>query len=598
MPIICPIFWLLLAAIFIRWALTDPAVRDAVDTFIFWAYCQMGLRPPDKSRYNFGTLQNVRDLYVDPGRGADFLPNGIPNPGTDIATPLQTIGAAWRLLPRELHQPYRINLLPGTYDQATQGGNDPIQLNDRDNPHYGNYTSPIIIQPFDPAGDPTRVQLNVGLDISDASYLYLLNLRIQVASEDRNDDALHVAFSDTVLISGCRISGGGHVNPQTLSRDTPARRNALKLNQCRYVYVEDCELSGATDCGLDGLAIHHGHVIDNEFHDCGDWGFWFKGGSADLRIERNHIHHCTTGGFTAGQGSGFQWMRSPWLYYEAYAIRFINNVIHDVGGAGIGVQGGYNILLAYNTICRVGNSGQLVVVGYGTRSCDDDPDLYARQTCRDNAMRGGWGPNTTMQYPEVIGVPNRHVFIYFNLIYNPPGYTSGQHFSVAPDTTNPGGSGLPLSVKADDDLRIYGNLIWNEGAASTFGEGPHGCVSPDRPCINTDTDNVINVSRPELVDADGGDMHTDFHPLAGGNLSSDMGIPRLADLRARAPVTDLGTIYESSLPRFVWDDAHEPATAVPLSERPGLVNIVKLDYDRNCRPAGGGTPGAFVKSTR
>jgi hypothetical protein len=43
-------------------------------------------------------------------------------------------------------------------------------------------------------------------------------------------------------------------------------------------------------------------------------------------------------------------MTAPWIQYEAYDIKFVNNIIHDTDGAGIGVNGGYNILMAYNTI--------------------------------------------------------------------------------------------------------------------------------------------------------------------------------------------------------------------------------------------------------
>ena len=55
-----------------------------------------------------------------------------------------------------------------------------------------------------------------------------------------------------------------------------------------------------------------------------------------------------------GQGTGLQFMTAPWLHYEAYGIRVVNNIVHDTEGAGLGVNGGYNVLIAWNTLYRVG----------------------------------------------------------------------------------------------------------------------------------------------------------------------------------------------------------------------------------------------------
>lgn len=43
-------------------------------------------------------------------------------------------------------------------------------------------------------------------------------------------------------------------------------------------------------------------------------------------------------------------MTFPWLNYEAYDVRVTNNLIRNVWGAALGVAGGYNILLAHNSV--------------------------------------------------------------------------------------------------------------------------------------------------------------------------------------------------------------------------------------------------------
>ena len=46
-----------------------------------------------------------------------------------------------------------------------------------------------------------------------------------------------------------------------------------------------------------------------------------------------------------------------------------NNYIHDVEGAGLGVWGCYDCLLAHNTLVRVGRRSHTIEVTYGPRIC-------------------------------------------------------------------------------------------------------------------------------------------------------------------------------------------------------------------------------------
>jgi hypothetical protein len=64
------------------------------------------------------------------------------------------------------------------------------------------------------------------------------------------------------------------------------------------------------------------------------------------------VHHCWQAGLRVGQGTGFEFMQNPFLEYEGYGMKLTNNVIHDVWGAGLGVAGGYSILIAHNSLYR------------------------------------------------------------------------------------------------------------------------------------------------------------------------------------------------------------------------------------------------------
>jgi len=47
----------------------------------------------------------------------------------------------------------------------------------------------------------------------------------------------------------------------------------------------------------------------------------------------------------------------------------VNNYIHDTGGAGLGVWGSYNALLAYNTLVRVGSVSHTIEINFDPRGC-------------------------------------------------------------------------------------------------------------------------------------------------------------------------------------------------------------------------------------
>lgn len=64
------------------------------------------------------------------------------------------------------------------------------------------------------------------------------------------------------------------------------------------------------------------------------------------------VHKCGQAGLRVGQGTGFEFMVNPWLQYEAYGMKMTNNVIYDVWGAGLGVVGGYSVLVAHNSLYR------------------------------------------------------------------------------------------------------------------------------------------------------------------------------------------------------------------------------------------------------
>jgi len=304
--------------------------------------------------YDIGS-PTITEIWVDPISGSDS------NSGTNRSLALRTITVAWQKIPQSTTLSttgYKIQLVAGDYPESSI----PNYWESR----YGTAQFPVIIQSADGRG---RANLLGDINAFDLRYFYLIDFDILPSPAG---DAFHCEQCDHLLMRGMELSGGSREAQET-----------VKINQSQYVYIEDSNIHGASDNSIDFVSVQYGHVVRNSIHDAQDWCMYAKGGSAYLVVEGNTLYDCGTGGFTAGQGTGFEFMSAPWLHYEAYDIKFINNIVHDTEGAGFGVNGGYNILLAHNTLYNVGTRSHLIEVVPGIRSCDGDT-----ATCSANISAG------------------------------------------------------------------------------------------------------------------------------------------------------------------------------------------------------------------
>ena len=52
--------------------------------------------------------------------------------------------------------------------------------------------------------------------------------------------------------------------------------------------------------------------------------------TAELLVENNQVYDNGVCGISAGQGTGLEYMVAPWIQYEAYDLKIVNN---ETGGA-------------------------------------------------------------------------------------------------------------------------------------------------------------------------------------------------------------------------------------------------------------------------
>lgn len=268
----------------------------------------------------------------------------------------------------------------------------------------------------------------------------------------RAGDVFHCERCENVTLRNVDFDGQG------------AAHETIKVNQSSHITIRDSIITGTYENAIDFVAVQHALIADNDISngpDPGtDWCAYVKGGSAHITVRDNHIHHCGTGGFTAGQGTGFEFMVAPWLHYEAEDIDVFDNVIHDTDGAGLGVNGGHHIRMSGNALHHTGYRSHAVEFVHGARSCDGDT-----AACQAYNNTSGWGGvGMDGQY-----IPNKDVWFGNNVIANDPGRGSRwQQVQVGEPVQPPRGSNVPSPSRADDGLTITNNIFWNDAPETGY----------------------------------------------------------------------------------------------------------------------------------
>ncbi len=500
-------------------------------------------------RYDTGN-PTLQQIWVDPVRGNDRAS------GRSADEAVRTLIEAWnRVPPNTPASPltssgYEIRLQPGEYP----ADGIPHYMERR----YGSPGAPIVFRAVNGAGTAT---LRTGLNIAHVGYVYFIDLDIVPTPAA---DVFHCEDCDHTLLRNVTFSGGARPIEGV---ETAVAHETVKVNQSSHFYIEDSRIGGAGDNAIDFVAVQQGHIVRNRVHGANDWCGYVKGGSASILVDSNEFHDCGTGGFTVGQGTGLQFMTSPWLHYEAYDIRVVNNIVHDTEGAGLGVNGGYNVLIAWNTLYRVGTRSHVIEAGFGARSCDAADVAAERTACETRLSSGAWGTTVVDDGENFVRIPNNHVFVLNNVVFNPDGAGSQwQHFQVNGEYAGgANGVGAPNSNRADNDLRIAGNVIWNGPSGHPMGVGDDsGCQASHASCGEPfiTANNAVNRAQPSFAD------------LSSGNVR---------------PTGALAAARSVAVPEFSFSDL----PSRPQAPAGGSSNRILLDRYGRARGAGD-PPGAAL----
>ncbi len=393
-------------------------------------------------------VRAVTEYWVDPSLGDDSAA------GTD-SSPLRTVTEAWRRVPQgvTLTQGVTINLRAGEYPTGAL----PVYWENR----HGTADAPIVLRAADAARSPV---FRGDINMYDVEHLTIAGLTVAPGG-----DAFHCELCGNITVQDSLLDGRGPGGSR-------AAHETYKANQSHDLVIRRNTILGAYDNAIDFVAVQRAVIQGNNLSEASDWCAYAKGGSTQVVVSGNEIHNCGTGGFTAGQGTGLEYMVAPWFTYEATDMTISGNYVHDTEGAAFGVNGGHNVVIADNVAARVGTRSHLVEVTYGYRSCDGNT---AR--CQSLVDQGAWG---TSDGSVSVNIPDDHVSILRNTIVNPVGVQSQwQHLEISTPRTNPNTAQTtgPSPARTDTGLVVQGNTIRNGGADMPLGIDDSQVCTPSNP---------------------------------------------------------------------------------------------------------------------
>jgi Right handed beta helix region len=199
-------------------------------------------------------------------------------------------------------------------------------------------------------------------------------------------------------------------------------RDAIKITpKCNDVTIQNSEIwnSGAIyppgtlldDKNAEGIDNVNGsrmRVRDTHIHDIATTGLYFKGGAADVMVERNVIERTGVGGVMFGFDTSpefFDTAINPG-YYEAVRGIVRNNLVRDTGYAGIGLYATQDATVVNNTILHTAQLGHAAIY-FGVTLQDFEPQAgrpaNINPTIRNNLIIQNGGDCLRVRWANELG---------------------------------------------------------------------------------------------------------------------------------------------------------------------------------------------------
>ena len=283
-----------------------------------------------------------RVIWVSPS-GDDSNPGSQEAPvrSIQLAIDRATPGTAILLLPGEYHENVEFERIEGTADK-------PIWLSAAE----GRGTVTIIAA--DPADSVITIRGEDNIVIRD---LVIEGGYDGISVTQSGNDFTDLV--DNLVIEGNVIRGVSH--------------DGIKVGQANNVRIADNRIDGAGEQGIDLLAVAHATITGNEITNvAGSSGLFAKGGSFDLLIADNYIHHVAGDGLLVGGWTSAGSFR-PGADFEAKDVIVTDNVVHDAAKRPLTVLGAENVDVHGNFFGSLVTNDYVLVIGSGSPDLDPPP---------------------------------------------------------------------------------------------------------------------------------------------------------------------------------------------------------------------------------
>ncbi|HEY4529454.1 MAG TPA: right-handed parallel beta-helix repeat-containing protein [Luteimonas sp.] len=265
--------------------------------------------------------------------------------------------------------------------------------------HCNELTSGDVAVRVDPAASGSRVS---GFEITGGYYGVMLQTNWYQGGPSSNHGARNVVLEDLLI----------HHTGRDGIKITPKSDNAtirgVEIHTTGMGYPAGTPADNKNADGIDNVNGSGMVVEDSYIHDTATTGLYFKGGAADVVIQRNHIENTGDAGILVGFDTSpefFDLQVNPG-YYEAIRGTVINNVVRNTGYSGIGMYASRDSVVANNTLIDTARRGHApLYFGVTFQDWDEDAGRPANRnpTLRNNLVIQDGGRCIDIRYSNELG---------------------------------------------------------------------------------------------------------------------------------------------------------------------------------------------------
>lgn len=344
-------------------------------------------------------------LATAPAMAAEVFvsPTGNDTNGTGtLAAPFKTVRHVLSTSTNIVRDGDIVTLRAGTYNECDVRLRKPLTLRS-----YGSerahircaITTPesVVIQ-IDTGASGSRVS---GLEISGGMYY---GIQLQTSWEQGSS----AGGPSNVILEDLKIHDTGRDGIKITPKSNNITIRRSEIWNTGAIYPPGTILDARNADGIDSVNASNLLIEDNYIHDISTTGLYFKGGSADVIVQRNRIENTGMSGILVGFDTSVEFFDTSInpQFYESIRGIVRNNVVRNTDYEGIGLYAAKDAVVANNTIVNTARLGHSAIY-FGVPVQDWDPNAgrppSINPTIRNNLVIQNGGKCIEIRYWNELG---------------------------------------------------------------------------------------------------------------------------------------------------------------------------------------------------